>query len=85
MLLLPVVDEPDPGVPVVGEPAPVERFVVEPDPVPDEYEPRLESGDADGEPASLRLHAAVPTAITSAKNTERALVISHLPPPLLPP
>ena len=39
---------------------------------------RLESGDADGEPVSLRLHALTPTAMTSAKNTERALVISHL-------
>jgi hypothetical protein len=51
--------------------------VEEPD-VPVVVEPRLESGDAEGEPPSLRAHAVTPTAITSAKNTERAFLISHL-------
>jgi hypothetical protein len=74
-VVLPVDDEPDPLV--VG--GVVERLVVEPESaVPDEDEPRLESGDADGDPPSLPVHAAVPTAITSAKNTGRALIISHL-------
>jgi hypothetical protein len=81
LLLLPV-------VPVVDDPLPAGRFVVEPEPVvpdvepepavPDEDEPRLEPGDADGDPVSLRLHAVTPTAITSAKNTARAFVMSHL-------
>lgn len=68
-LLLPV-DEPD--VPVVDEPAP--------DDLGDDVELRLESGEADGEPPSLRVHAVVPNASASAKNIERALVISHLLP-----
>jgi hypothetical protein len=82
VLLLPDVEEPD--VPVVAEPLPVERLVVEPEPVVPDVEPRLESGDAEGEPPSLRAHAVTPTAITSAKNTERAFIISHLLRSVLP-
>jgi hypothetical protein len=74
VLVLPLVEEPD--VPLAGEPAPVERLVEEPDPaVPEEYEP---PGAADGDPASSRPQATVPNATASAKNAERALVMSHL-------
>jgi hypothetical protein len=66
VVLVPLLEEPD--VPLLEEPEPAGGVELR----------RLESGDADGEPVSLRLHAVTPTAITSAKNTERALVISHL-------
>jgi hypothetical protein len=81
-----VADEPelpgvvdDPELPVEDDPVPLaEPEPGEPD---DDEEPLLlESGDADGDVPSLREHAVTPIAITSAKNTERALVMSHLLP-----
>jgi hypothetical protein len=72
---------PEPVVPLVDEPEPVVERSDDVEPVPDvpyEDELPLDPGDADGEVPSFREHAVAATTVTSAKNSDRALVMSHL-------